>query len=893
MRATTLKASPADVGGLLAYYAGLADDQGRRDATSRGPVDYYLDPAEPPGRWWGHGRAALGLGTEVQAEQLEALLTARHPGNDARLGRGFGTKSARAFDATFSAPKSVSVLWALSSDVFVRAEVLAAHDAAVMAAVDWFEHHGAVTRRGKDGVDQVDTQGLAMALFRQHTSRSADPQLHTHSIVAAKVQDPTGKWLSLDARFLKRQQRSIGWMYASALRAELTTRLGVSWGPVVDGHGDIEGVPANLLKEFSKRSEQVNARLAKLVADWVDAHDGAEPDPRTLYRLERMAVLDSRPDKEPIGEAEELRASWCRRATEAGVEALDLPAGQAALPGTAPVDRGAIIDQALAQVAASSSTWLAADLAREIATLVPPEAASSAAELVALVDGLAAEAAGRCVELLRPAPAGTACRRDGRPISEHVVDRQLTTSGVWRQEARLLSWAGAAGAPTAPRTPDGDAQAAVAKAVAGYERLVLVVGPAGAGKTTALGQAARLLSDEHRPVLGLAPSGKAADVLAAETGWPAGTLAKLLYEHARPDGPGPVWRLAAGTTVVLDEASMASTDDLDALVALVQRHRCRLVCVGDQAQLPAVGRGGMFALWCERLPAHQLAEVRRFTEDWQAEASLALRQGDPGAAAAYAAHYRLQTVHPALVADRVARQFERLAARGESVAITTASAGTARAINVEIQRRRNPRLAGARVALADGTVAFVGDKVATRRNVGLVTGAGKPVRNRQSWTVAEVGEDGSLVVADRDRGSVRLPATYVVRHVELGWAVTGYGTQGVTTDHAIAVVEPSSTRAGIYVAMTRGRGRNVAWIVDRTGLADAEEALAAAIARPADALSAHAVVARLGGGAGSGNRGRPRPTNGSASRPSPGPNPATTHSSALMVGREICRCRAA
>ncbi len=152
MRATTLKASPAALGGLLAYYAGLATDQVRRDGGGRGPIDYYLDPAEPPGRWWGQGRAALGLGAEVRPEQLEALLTGRNPASGACLGRGFGATSARAFDATFSAPKSVSVLWALSADPLVRAEVLAAHDAAVVAAVDSFEQHGAVTRRGKDGV---------------------------------------------------------------------------------------------------------------------------------------------------------------------------------------------------------------------------------------------------------------------------------------------------------------------------------------------------------------------------------------------------------------------------------------------------------------------------------------------------------------------------------------------------------------------------------------------------------------------------------------------------------------------------------------------------------------------------------------------------------------------
>ena len=121
------------------------------------------------------------------------------------------------------------------------------------------------------------------------------------------------------------------------------------------------------------------------------------------------------------------------------------------------------------------------------------------------------------------------------------------------------------------------------------------------------------------------------------------------------------------------------------------------------------------------------------------------------------------------------------------------------------------------------------------------------MRNRQAWTVEHVGEDGSLTVSHPTRSRVRLPADYVSRNVELGWAVTGYGNQGVTTDHGICVVEPSSTRAGIYVGMTRGRGRNLAWVVDRSGLADTEEVFAAAAARPANALTAHAVRAQLRG----------------------------------------------
>ncbi len=846
MRVTTLKAGKAGLAALVDYYAGLAADQLRRDGVSRGPVDYYLDRNEPPGRWWGSGCAAMELAGEVRPEQLAALLGGRHSGHGGRLGRGFGAMSARAFDATFSATKSVSLLWALSPDPWVRAEVLAAHDTAVVAALDWFEHHGAVTRRGKDGVDQVDTQGVVAALFRQHTSRTADPQLHTHAVIAAKVQDPSGKWLSLDARFLKCQQRSISWVYAAALRSELSAHLGVSWGPVSEGHAEIEGVPQDLLKLFSQRSEQVEAKTAELIAAWVDEHDGAEPDARTICRLERRAVLDSRPDKEDAIEADTLRAEWTERAREAGFEPLSLPDGQGRLPGSALVNYDVVITQAVDAVAASSSTWLRADLAREISALLPSDTSGSATEAVRLVDLLAEAAAARCLELHPAATVGSPCRRDGRPLSEHVTNRRLTTPAVLNQEARLLAW-GRSAVGSIPQ--DGqDAHAAAARAVSGDEQLVLVVGPAGAGKTTMLGAAASQLRSQRRPAMGLAPSGKAADVLANETGWPATTLAKLLHEYAKPEGPPAAWRVPADTSIVLDESGMASTEDLDALVGLVQRHHWRLVCVGDPAQLPAVGRGGMFAHWWEALPAHHLEEVHRFDDDWQAAASLALRRGDRNAARSYAARHRLQIVHPALLADRVARKHEVIISRGQSVAITTASTGTARAINVEIQRRRNPRRQARSAALADGTRAFVDDQVATRRNEpGLVTDQGSTVRNRQTWTVKAVGEDGSITVANPERGAVRLPARYVARHLELGWAVTGYGNQGVTTDHGICVVEPSSSRAGIYVGMTRGRGHNLAWVVDRSGLADPEEAFAAAIARPANALTAHGVRAQLGG----------------------------------------------
>jgi conjugative relaxase-like TrwC/TraI family protein len=377
LRVTTLKAAGPKVARLIDYYAGLAEDQQRHDGLARGSVDYYVDPDEPPGRWWGSGCNAVGLEDEVEPDQLRRMLDARHPHAGQVLGRSFGDASARGFDATFSAPKSVSVLWALSPDRWVRAEVLAAHDAAVTATLGWVEQHGAVTRRGKDGVDQVETRGLVVALFRQHTSRTADPQLHTHAIIWSKVQDPTGWWLALDARWLKCQQRSIGWVYDAALCVELSGRLGVAWEPDVRGQSDIVGIPEPVRQLFSQRSTQVEEKLTELIRRWADDHDGNEPDPRTIARLERYAVTCSRPAKIHQRQVNKLRSEWLERADAAGLVPLTQPVNQPSRPGiTTGWDREAVVIEALRRVAAESSTWLPADLAREIATLVPPDAAT-------------------------------------------------------------------------------------------------------------------------------------------------------------------------------------------------------------------------------------------------------------------------------------------------------------------------------------------------------------------------------------------------------------------------------------------------------------------------------------------------------------------------------------
>ena len=240
-------------------------------------------PGEEPGVWSGRQAEALGLAGRVEADDLQRLLEGRDPATGTPLGMplvdrttadGSVVRAVAGFDATFSAPKSVSVWWALTGDP----GLLAAHDLAVAAALEHLERFGATTRVRADGRRlHLDTGGLTVATFRQTTSRADDPQLHTHAVVSAKVQTADGRWLALDARYLKRHQRMLGGLYQSVLRAELSHRYGVAWGPIVNGQAELAGMPAELLEVFSKRTAQVDDALAVKVAEFRSGRVGTRP----------------------------------------------------------------------------------------------------------------------------------------------------------------------------------------------------------------------------------------------------------------------------------------------------------------------------------------------------------------------------------------------------------------------------------------------------------------------------------------------------------------------------------------------------------------------------------------------------------------------------------------
>ncbi|MCP3877510.1 MAG: relaxase domain-containing protein [Sulfitobacter sp.] len=823
---------------------------------------YYLDPGEPAGLWHGHGAGLLGLEGEVDDGQFLRLMAGLDPhitGNTP-LGRTYGETSVRGFDVTASAPKSVSVLFAVGYP-HVRDEVLAAHDQAVGTMVRWVEAHAHTRFRINGDIAVVDAEGIVAATFRQHTSRVLDPQLHTHVVIANRVRSPDGRWLALDARSLKLDQRTLSAVYHSTLCSELTGRLGVGWHEPANGIAEMTEIPEVVLEEFSTRTTGVQRRIDQKLDRFVDTFD-RDPTPRERWQLEREAVLDSRPAKRHPTNPTDLHQGWVEQLETLGHRphqvtrrALNQIRGRRLDPKS----MEETMARAVEALSEKQSSWRPAELTREVAAALPTDAVLEGVDVVALLDGLTELAINQhCVDISRPIPNGAMVRRDGRPVTESVADRALTTPEILAQEERLLAWAerrnarvGVDAAEAPERSPIvlSGPQAQTAAAVAGDSDLVLVVGPAGTGKTTALAPAVAQLQADGRPVFGVTPSAAAADVLATETGVTADTLDKLLTEHNLNRPPDHRYDLPAGATVIVDEAAMVPTNRLDALTQLADTKGWRVALIGDPLQFSAVGRGGMFSHLTDTHGAIELDQVHRFTHPWERNASLRLRRGDPAVADLYDLHGRLHGGTSTRMETEAINAWWQARCSGQSVLLAAPTNDAVARLNTAAQQRRidtGDLTTHSRSVQIGGHRLFAGDEIVTRRNHRqLRTNQGLMIRNRDQWTIDTVHRGGDLTVHGPS-GGVRLPADYVHEHVELGYAQTSHATQGRTVDRSILVLDGPTDVRGLYVPMTRGRESNDAYIAT-TGEHTALDVFAESVTRSWIDQPAHARQTELAG----------------------------------------------
>ena len=266
---------------------------------------------------------------------------------------------------------------------------------------------------------------------------------------------------------------------------------------------------------------------------------------------------------------------------------------------------------------------------------------------------------------------------------------------------------------------------------------------------------------------------------------------------------------------------MIGTSTLNQLAALADSHGWRVALVGDPYQLQAVGRGGMFTELCATGRVHPLTTIHRFTNQWEAAASLKLRHGDPTVLDTYEEHDRITPGSLNTHLERLADDWIDHHRHGRRIAITTATNAHVDQINAAVQAARlaaGDLPPSGSVPIGGGETAHAGDLVVTRRNDRtLTTTTGDTVRNRDLWTVTSTHSDQTITVTPiKGHGAIRLAADYVREHVRLGYAATEHGNQGATVDIAYELVDAVTTSRGLYVGATRGREGNQFLVVTDT-----------------------------------------------------------------------------
>lgn len=741
---------------------------------------YYAEAGTPPGRFIGgglkhvDGGRGVAVGAEVTEEHLTNMLAViGDPITGEPLGARSrtvpaGSKKIAGFDLTFSPPKSYSVIWAVA-DAGMQAGIYDMVQDALDLTLEFAEREVFFSRSGSGGVvrEAIDG-GVIAARFDHWDSREGDPQLHIHTTVMNAVKSASdGKWRTLDSRGLHKGTVTLSQVNQGIMQDLSAARFGWSFTPRTRGHADnpkweVAGVRDEMNGEFSKRSTALNAEKDRQV-DAFKAKYGRAPKRREIARMRTVATLLTRPAKQHRS-LHELTESWRMRMraylpkqygtgaeadTVAWVYGLREEAEKARQDGTGTVlvrqsdfdaDRIRVIATAAVKTAADKwPTFTRENLRAEVHRTLHAYVFPDPRERISLGEVITDDAVSLTVNLSRGSVGHVPGRfraADGTSKLIADTDHILTTAEILHAEQRLLAHGRNI---TGPRIADDVVDAATSVPLPGKDGkpgptpslnqaeavhqiatsgrvLDVLVGPAGAGKTTSMAALRAAWEAVHGPgsVVGLATSQKAAKVLEADLGIACENTAKWLTRQTKVV-PAKLelaakWRARAtratteiartrclavaakyeaqaaalqprpGQLYIHDESSLAGTFMLDDLLTRVAAAGGKVLLAGDPEQLSAVNAGGALDMLVrdriataetpgDRLSGGaaagvaggvagqqfypELTDIYRFNNPWEAAATLRLRAGDESVVSTYLEHGRIVGGHRDQMLDQL------------------------------------------------------------------------------------------------------------------------------------------------------------------------------------------------------------------------------------------------
>jgi conjugative relaxase-like TrwC/TraI family protein len=902
------------------------------DAVGTG-ADYYLGAkGEPPGYWQGAGARALGLSGQIggqdeagkaSAEVMRRLYhedigpdgqvlgrrqrKANYPEaggslykrvedevafHRAERGRFFTPEEERAlrlrlrsayrtvvplYDLTYSAPKSVSVLWASLLAASAEAEAegreadaerLAERAAQVRGAVKRAndrmiavaERELAYVRTGhhsKTTGEWRDAEGFIVASFEQHDARDGNMQLHVHNAIANRAQRADGAddtWRALDAYPLFRNKLRLGTLGDRFLAQELEL-IGLLGVLRADGMAiEVGGISDEAVDEFSTRSKELRDKARELEAKYERDH-GHAPGKRARWAIRQWAATDTRASKDhnPPPAGQQL-AAWARKAEQSGIGALSALHEAAAAysaehePSELPSEpeRARIIRKAVAATQAVNATFDRSQLIFELGHVLGPLPAGADPEeyLNALADeALSGRAEGVNVLQVAPAPdvidvSRLPFRKDGTSIYRAPREERFCTAEHRDHEQYMVD---VAVLPVRQRISAETAAAALAGTDLDYSqreaclglltsgRLInCLVAPAGTGKTHVMAAFARVWEDQRAGrVIGLTASTNAARVMAdgaAKAGARMETfnIAQFLGKIKDSDesrGHVPVY---PGDVLVVDEATQVSTEDALRIVQIARRCGAMVAGTFDPEQLGSVDAGGIFPLIAARHGSYRLTEVRRFTHAWEREASLRLRDGDVTALAEYAGRGRIYHGPQDRVFDDAVSLYLNGFLKGQEALLMATSNETAVRLAGLVRERLAElgQVGEAEITLSDGNRAGREDLIRARLNT-RIDADGQTLANRDVVRVESINKSGfgRLAAVRRQTGPDQwsrpffVPVAYLESDAELAYAGNVHVAEGATVDRGHTVIDAGATRSLVYTAGTRGREKNTFHVV--------------------------------------------------------------------------------
>ncbi len=581
-----------------------------------------------------------------------------------------------------------------------------------------------------------------------------------------------------------------GYLYKAHLRHELTTRLGVDWGPVHKGSAEIIGIPEDLRDVFSTRRHEIEDELA--------ARGQYSP------QAARAAALETRRAKEYGVDAGELRDRWIERARKVGYDpAVVLAALDQATP--LPLDDATIgggNDSLLGfdGLTAHSSVFDRRDTLRAWCEQLPH---------------------GAPVEKIEALATATMCDPRVVPLTARGPYPKHSTAELVALEHRLVTAARNARDADCARVPEPalraalDARpelspeqvAAVAALTTSGNGIDVLVAPAGTGKTFCLDAARDAFQHAGYHVFGAALAATAAAQLQAQTAIASDTLALRTIQLAEG-----TLQLDQRSVVVIDEAAMAGTRQLAPILDAAHTAAAKVVLVGDPRQLDAITAGGLLTALTTRLPAVTLSVNRRQHEQWERDALTQLRDGNiDQALAAYETHDRLVTAPTAIdLRNRIAADYHAATLAGEQVVILAQRHHDVDDLNQRARRHlaANHQLHGPTLDI-DGRAFQAGDRVLCLRNDRRLA-----VHNGTLATITHFDPDTRTITIRADTGTHHhLPARYLdAGHLTYGYALTIHKSQGLTVDRCLVLASDTLDRNAGYTALSRGRAENCIYL---------------------------------------------------------------------------------